>query len=39
MDEGRHLGYVQTKAGFTVKPGLPGLVGDAVVQLYAEGTA
>lgn len=35
----RHLGYVQTKAGFTVKPGLPGLVGEAVQQLYAEGAA
>ena len=23
----RHLGYLQTRAGFTVKPGLPGLTG------------
>ncbi|MGW1562643.1 nuclear transport factor 2 family protein [Streptomyces sp. NPDC002144] len=35
----RYLGYVQTKAGFTVKPGLPGLVGEAVDRLYAEGAA
>lgn len=35
----RHLGYVQTKAGFTVKLGLPGLVGEAVDRLYAEGAA
>lgn len=33
----RHLGYVQTKAGFTVKVGLPGLTGPAVERLYAEG--
>ena len=35
----RHLGYLQTKAGFTVKKGLPGLKGDSVQQLYAEGKA
>jgi ketosteroid isomerase-like protein len=35
----RHLGYVQTKAGFTVKGGLPGLTGEAVDRLYGEGTA
>jgi ketosteroid isomerase-like protein len=35
----RHLGYLQTKAGFTVKKGLPGLKGAAVQQLYAEGRA
>ena len=35
----RHLGYLQTKAGFTVKKGLPGLKGAAVQQLYAEGKA
>ncbi len=35
----RHLGYLQTKAGFTVKPGLPGLTGPAVERLYAEGAA
>ncbi|GHE77197.1 hypothetical protein GCM10017786_03150 [Amycolatopsis deserti] len=33
----RHLGYVQTKAGFTVRTGLPGLTGDAVQRLYDEG--
>ncbi|MEV0590653.1 nuclear transport factor 2 family protein [Nonomuraea cavernae] len=33
----RHLGYLQTKAGFTVKGGLPGLVGPAVERLYDEG--
>jgi len=35
----RHLGYVQTKAGFTVKRDLPGLVGEAVDRLYEEGAA
>ena len=34
----RHLGYAQTKAGFTVKTGLPGLTGAAVERLYEEGT-
>ncbi|MGW0582181.1 nuclear transport factor 2 family protein [Streptomyces sp. NPDC002920] len=33
----RHLGYLQTKAGFTVKAGLPGLTGDVVQRLYGEG--
>ncbi|HET6505099.1 MAG TPA: nuclear transport factor 2 family protein [Amycolatopsis sp.] len=33
----RHLGYLQTKAGFTVKTGLPGLTGEAVDRLYREG--
>jgi hypothetical protein len=33
----RHLGYVQTKAGFTVRTGLPGLTGPAVQRLYDEG--
>jgi hypothetical protein len=33
----RHLGYLQTKAGFTVKTGLPGLTGEAVQRLYREG--
>lgn len=33
----RHLGYLQTKAGFTVKTGLPGLTGAAVQRLYDEG--
>ncbi|MFD4253369.1 nuclear transport factor 2 family protein [Amycolatopsis thermoflava] len=35
----RHLAYLQTKAGFTVKTGLPGLTGEAVRRLYAEGAA
>lgn len=34
-----HLGYVQTNAGFTVKCGLPGLAGEPVERLYAEGAA
>ena len=33
----RHLGYLQSKNGFQVKKGLPGLRGDAVEKLYAEG--
>jgi hypothetical protein len=33
----RHLGYLQTKNGFKVKSGLPGLRGPAVAKLYAEG--
>jgi hypothetical protein len=33
----RHLGYLQSKNGFTVKIGLPGLRGPAVETLYAEG--
>lgn len=38
----RHLAYVQTVNGFDVKqggPGLPGLRGDVVENLYAEGRA
>jgi hypothetical protein len=35
----RHLAYLQTKAGFLVKQGLPGLRGPAVERLYAEGRA
>ncbi len=35
----RHLGYLQTKAGFTVKGGLPGLKGESVETLYREGAA
>ena len=35
----RHLGYLQTRAGFTVKTGLPGLTGEAVTRLYGEGAA
>jgi hypothetical protein len=35
----RHLAYLQTRNGFTVKDGLPGLRGQAVDKLYAEGRA
>ena len=35
----RHLAYLQSKNGFTVKDGLPGLRGPAVDKLYAEGAA
>jgi len=35
----RHLAYLQTKAGFKVRLGLPGLRGPEVQKLYAEGTA
>ena len=35
----RHLGYLQSKNGFQVKKGLPGLRGEAVETLYAEGKA
>jgi len=35
----RHLAYLQTKAGFAVKEGLPGVRGPAVETLYAEGAA
>jgi hypothetical protein len=35
----RHLGYLQTKAGFNVRLGLPGLRGPEVATLYAEGAA
>lgn len=33
----RHLAYLQSANGFTVKQGLPGLRGAAVETLYAEG--
>ena len=35
----RHLAYLQSSNGFTVKQGLPGLRGAAVEKLYAEGKA
>ena len=35
----RHLGYLQSTNGFTVKGNLPGLRGQAVETLYAEGRA
>lgn len=33
----RHLGYLQSRIGFTVRTDLPGLRGDAVQRLYEEG--
>ncbi len=35
----RHLAYLQTGIGYTVKPDMPGLAGDAVEALYARGRA
>ena len=35
----RHLAYLQSSIGFTVKQGLPGLRGAAVEKLYGEGKA
>ncbi|MCW5747261.1 MAG: nuclear transport factor 2 family protein [Alphaproteobacteria bacterium] len=35
----RHLAYLQTKLGFTIKHDLPQLKGQAVAQLYAHGRA
>jgi len=35
----RHLAYLQTVIGFTVKPDMPGLRGAEVEALYARGTA
>lgn len=35
----RHLAYLQSRNGFSVKVGLPGLRGAAVDKLYAEGRA
>jgi SnoaL-like domain len=35
----RHLAYLQTQAGFTVKRDMPGLKGPAVEALYARGAA
>ena len=33
----RHLAYLQTKLGFTIKLDLPQLKGDVIAQLYAHG--
>jgi hypothetical protein len=33
----RHLAYLQSKIGFSIKLDLPGLRGAAVEKLYAEG--
>lgn len=35
----RHLAYVQSRIGFPVRKGLPGLRGAAVEKVYAEGKA
>ncbi len=35
----RHLAYVQTQIGYTVKPDMPGLKGPEVEALYARGEA
>jgi hypothetical protein len=35
----RHLAYLQSKNGFNVKTGLPGLRGPVVQKVYAEGRA
>ncbi len=35
----RHLAYLQTRIGYTVKPDMPGLTGPATVALYAAGAA
>jgi hypothetical protein len=35
----RHLAYVQTQIGYTVKPDMPGLKGPEVEALYAKGAA
>jgi hypothetical protein len=35
----RHLAYLQTKLGFTVKVDMPGLKGPVVDKLYARGAA
>ena len=33
----RHLAYLQTRIGYTVKPDMPGLKGPEVERLYADG--
>ena len=35
----RHLAYLQTRIGYTVKPDMPGLRGPEVEALYAKGRA
>jgi len=35
----RHLAYLQTRIGYTVKPDMPGLKGPEVEALYARGRA
>jgi hypothetical protein len=33
----RHLAYIQTRIGYTVKPDMPGLKGPEVERLYQRG--
>ena len=35
----RHLAYLQTKHGYTVKPDMPGAMGPELEALYARGAA
>ena len=35
----RHLAYLQSKAGYKVKPNMPGIDGPVVDALYAAGAA
>ena len=35
----RHLAYLQTRIGYTVKPDMPGLKGPEVERLYVRGAA
>ena len=35
----RHLAYLQTRVGYTVKPDMPGLDGPELEALYAKGAA
>lgn len=35
----RHLAYLQSQIGYTIKPNMPGLRGDAVEALYRSGAA
>lgn len=35
----RHLAYLQSKVGFTIKPDLPGPRGPEIQKLYAQGRA
>jgi hypothetical protein len=35
----RHLAYLQTRVGYTVRNDLPGLDGPALDALYAQGAA
>jgi hypothetical protein len=35
----RHLAYLQTQIGYTIKPDMPGLTGAEIERLYADGAA